>query len=124
MKPAADFNIAKPGQPPQVDQQARGRQAEGENRHQALSPGDDDRFRVRREKVNGLAKGAGGLVIEGRGFHCYTSREARPNGGQIARQRSRERRVRNPKRSHEHREPATALSSGQRQRTPHALTAA
>jgi hypothetical protein len=34
----ADGNIAEPGQPPQIDQQARGRQAEGENRHQALSP--------------------------------------------------------------------------------------
>jgi hypothetical protein len=31
----ADGNIAEPGQPPQIDQQARGRQAEGENRRQA-----------------------------------------------------------------------------------------
>jgi hypothetical protein len=40
----AHGNIAEPGQPPQNDQQARGRQAEGENRHQALSPGDDERL--------------------------------------------------------------------------------
>jgi hypothetical protein len=38
----ADGDIAEPGQPPQIDQQAWGRQAEGENRHQALSSGDDD----------------------------------------------------------------------------------
>jgi hypothetical protein len=29
----ADGNIAEPGQPPHIDQQARGRQAEGENRY-------------------------------------------------------------------------------------------
>jgi hypothetical protein len=39
-----------------------------------LSPGDHDRFGVRRKQVDGLAKGAGCLVIEGRGFHCYASR--------------------------------------------------
>jgi hypothetical protein len=33
---------ASTSQPPQIDQQAWGRQAEGENRHQALSSGDDD----------------------------------------------------------------------------------
>jgi hypothetical protein len=70
----ADGNIAEPGQQPQIDQQARGRQAEGENRHQALYPGDDEPLGVRREQVDCFAKGAGGLVIEGRGFHCYTSR--------------------------------------------------
>jgi hypothetical protein len=29
---------------------------------------------MRREQIDCFAKGAGGLVIEGRGFHCYTSR--------------------------------------------------
>src|SRR5437764_8312389 len=72
--PSSPTAIAEPGQPPQIDQQARGRRAEGENRHQALSPGDDERPRVRREQVDCLAKGAGSLVIEGRGFHCYASR--------------------------------------------------
>ena len=37
-------------------------------------PGDDERLGVRREQVNCFAKGAGGLAIEGRRFHCYTSR--------------------------------------------------
>jgi hypothetical protein len=50
----ADGNIGEPGQPPQIDQQARGRQAEGEKRHQALSPGDDERLGVRRERVQGV----------------------------------------------------------------------
>src|SRR5947208_9051197 len=72
---AADGNIAEPGQPPQIDQQARVRQAEGENRHQALSPGDDRRLGVRREQVDCFAKGTGGLVIEKRGVHCYSSRD-------------------------------------------------
>ena len=67
---SAEGNIAESGQPPQVDQQARGRQTESENRHQALSPGDHDRFGVRRKQIDCLAKGAGSLVIEGRGFHC------------------------------------------------------
>jgi hypothetical protein len=48
----ADGNITEPGQPPQIDPRARGRQAEGENRHQALSPGDDERLGVRREQVD------------------------------------------------------------------------
>jgi hypothetical protein len=68
----ADGNIAEPGQPPQIDQQARGRQAEGENRHQALSPAMTNASGF--DASRSFAKGAGGLVIEGRGFHCYTSR--------------------------------------------------
>src|SRR5262245_38461645 len=70
----ADSDFPKPGQPPQIDQQAWGRQAEGENRYQALSPGDDERLGVRSEQVDRFAKGAGSLVIEGRGFHCYSLR--------------------------------------------------
>ena len=70
----AEGNITEPGQPPQIDQQARGRRAEGENRHQVLSPDDDERLGVRHEQVDCFAKGAGSLVIEGRGLHCYTSR--------------------------------------------------
>jgi hypothetical protein len=56
------------------DQQARDRQPEGENRHQALSPGDDGRLGVRRERGDCFSKSAGSLVIEGRRFHCYASR--------------------------------------------------
>src|SRR5580700_5784246 len=76
----ADGNIAEPGQPPQIDQQAWGHQTEGEKRHQALSPGDDERFGVRREQVDCFAKGAGSLVIEGRRFHCYTLRGKTASG--------------------------------------------
>jgi hypothetical protein len=50
----ADGDIAEPGQPPQIDQQTRRRQAEGENRHQALSSGDDERLGVKREQVDCL----------------------------------------------------------------------
>src|SRR5271165_2110250 len=87
----ADGNIAEPGQTPQIDQQARGRQAEGENRHQTLSPGDDERLGVRREQVDCFAKSAGGLIIEGRRFHCYASRGKTLPGAICARRRSRER---------------------------------
>jgi hypothetical protein len=70
----ADGNIAEPRQPPQIDQQARGRQAESENRHQALSARDHQRLGVRREQVDCLAKSAGSLVIEGGRFHRCASR--------------------------------------------------
>src|SRR6266404_1667132 len=63
----ADGDTAQPRQPPQIDQQARGRQAEGENRQQALSPGDHERLGVRREQIDCLATGSWRLVIEGRG---------------------------------------------------------
>src|SRR5262249_35490467 len=94
----ADGNIAEPRQPPQIDQQARGRQAEGENRNQGLSPGDDERLGVRRHWVDCFEKSAGSLVIKWRGFHCdaprgktepgaictpgvFESRVRGPNGG-------------------------------------------
>ena len=85
-----DGNIAEPGQPPQIDQQARGRQAEGEKRHQALSPGDDERLGVRRKQIDCFAKGVGGLVIEGRGFHCCASRGKTEPREQFARRGVRE----------------------------------
>jgi hypothetical protein len=92
----AEGNITEPGQPPQIDQQARGRQAEGENRHQTLSPGDDERLGVRHEQVDCFAKGGGSLVIEGRGFHCYALRDKTEPGALCTRRRSRERCVRDP----------------------------
>jgi len=99
----ADGNIAQPRQPPQIDQQARGHQAEGENRHQTLSPRDDERLGVRSQQVDRFTKGAGGLVIEGRGFHCCASRrKTKPDA--ICTPSVRESaECAIPKRSHEHR---------------------
>jgi hypothetical protein len=104
----ADGNIAEPAQPPQIDQQARGRQTEGEKRHQALAPGDDERFGVRREQIDCFVKGPRGLVIERRGFHCYASRgRTEPDAicTPIALEGAG---CATSKRSHEHRELATA----------------
>jgi hypothetical protein len=43
----ANGNIAEPGQPSQINEQARGRQAKGKNRHQAMSAGDDQCVGIR-----------------------------------------------------------------------------
>jgi hypothetical protein len=107
----ADGDIAEPAQPPQIDQQARGRQTEGEKRHQALAPGDDERFGVRREQIDCFVKGAGGLVIEGRGFHCYASRGRTEPGAICTPIVLKGAACATPKRPHEHHELATAPSS-------------
>src|SRR5205823_1186442 len=120
----ADSNIAEPGQPPQIDQQVRGRQAEGENRHQVLPPCDDERLRVRRERGDCFSKSAGSLVTEGRRFHCYALRgktEPQPTCTPSVRESAV---CATPKRSHEHRELATALSVRVKTANTHALTAA
>ena len=69
----ADGNVAEPGNPPQIDQQARRRQPEGENRHQALPAGDDGRLGIRREQVDRFPECGRGLVLEGSGFHPLAS---------------------------------------------------
>ena len=76
----ADVDIAEPGNAPQIDEQARRRQAEGENRHQALPAGDDGRLGIGPEQSDGFPQGARGLVIEGRGFHSHASRRERTGG--------------------------------------------
>jgi hypothetical protein len=69
----ANGNVAKSGNPAQIDQRARRRQPEGENRHQALSAGDDGRLGIRHEQVDCFPERGRDLVLEGSGFHPVAS---------------------------------------------------
>ena len=65
-----DGDLVKSGKPPQIDQHARRRQTEGENRHQALPAGDHGRVGIRCEKSDRFRESRGSLVVEGCGFQC------------------------------------------------------
>ena len=69
----ADGDVAEPGNPAQIDQHARRRQPEGENRNQALPAGDHGCLGIRHEQVDRFPECGWGLVLEGSWFHSLAS---------------------------------------------------
>ena len=66
-------NVAEPGNPAQINQHAWRGEPEGEDRHQALSAGDDGRLGIRHEQVDCFPERGRDLVLEGSGFHPVAS---------------------------------------------------
>jgi hypothetical protein len=65
-------DLTEPGEPTQIDQKARGRKPEGEDRHQALAAGDRLRAGVGGEQRNGLIERFRSTVFETRWLHEMT----------------------------------------------------
>jgi hypothetical protein len=71
----ANADVAEPGKKAQVDQQAWGRQPQGEDRHQALSTGDHGCVGIGPKQTNGLPEARRRVVVEGRGLHFHASQD-------------------------------------------------
>src|SRR6266436_5606802 len=71
-------DVAEPGHVAQINQEPRGGEPEGEERHEALAPCNRPRPSIGRQQGNGFVERRRRLVFERRWLHCLCSEGCDP----------------------------------------------